>query len=63
MSTANLAEKSHPSPSLVGCVRNPRAAVSFFPIAQLRDAMSRVPPARFLAVLPIHLVVLAGSIT
>ena len=35
----------------------------FFPMAQLRDALSRVPPARFLAVLLIYLVALTGGIT
>jgi hypothetical protein len=35
----------------------------FFPIAQLRDALSRVPPARFIAVLLIYLVALTGGIT
>jgi len=35
----------------------------FFPMAQLRDALSRVPSARFLAVLLIYLVALTGGIT
>src|SRR5882724_6909976 len=35
----------------------------FFPMAQLRDALSRVAPARFLAVLLIYLVALTGGIT
>jgi uncharacterized membrane protein YbhN (UPF0104 family) len=35
----------------------------FFPTAQLRDALSRVPPARFIAVLLIYLVALTGGIT
>ncbi len=35
----------------------------FFPMAQLRDALSRVPLTRFLAVLLIYLVALTGGIT
>src|SRR5437879_6381543 len=35
----------------------------FFPMAQLRDALSRVPQTRFLAVLLIYLVALTGGIT
>src|ERR1700682_2009582 len=35
----------------------------FFPTAQLRDALSRVPPARFIAVLLIYLVAVTGGIT
>src|SRR6266852_5366836 len=35
----------------------------FFPMAQLRNALSRVPLARFLAVLLIYLVALTGGIT
>jgi uncharacterized membrane protein YbhN (UPF0104 family) len=35
----------------------------FFPVAQLQDALSRVPLTRFLAVLLIYLVALAGGIT
>src|SRR6266404_9236341 len=34
-----------------------------FPMAQLRDALSRVPLTRFLAVLLIYLVALTGGIT
>jgi glycosyltransferase 2 family protein len=37
--------------------------LQFFPAAQLRDALSRIPPTRFLAVLLIYLVVLTGGIT
>ena len=35
----------------------------FFPMAQLRDALSRVPPARFFVVLLIYVVALTGGIT
>lgn len=35
----------------------------FFPMVQFRDALSRVPPARFIAVLLIYLVALTGGIT
>lgn len=36
--------------------------IHFFPVAQLRDALSRVPSSRFLAVLLIYLVALTGGI-